>query len=136
MTWPTPSSPSYTPSPKASGLDPSQRAEETGLTLKAAGEEGEGPRRHLSHRPKPRALRRCKTRNRPGSTMDCASGGRTGRALIHALLRGKGLARNVTVPVSAGLLADTDSYFDALTTYREGDPEPIILAAANASLRA
>jgi Fic family protein len=62
--------------------------------------------------------------------------GRTGRALIHALLRGKGLTRNVTVPVSAGLLADTDTYFDALTTYREGDPEPIILAAANASFRA
>jgi len=62
--------------------------------------------------------------------------GRTGRALIHALLRGKGLARNVTVPVSAGLLADTDSYFDALTTYRDGDPEPIILAAANASFKA
>jgi len=62
--------------------------------------------------------------------------GRTGRALIHALLRGKGLTRNVTVPVSAGLLADTDSYFDALTTYRDGDPEPIILAAANASFKA
>jgi len=62
--------------------------------------------------------------------------GRTGRALIHALLRGKGLTRKVTVPVSAGLLADTDSYFDALTTYRDGDPEPIILAAANASFKA
>ena len=37
---------------------------------------------------------------------------------------------------SAGLLADTDSYFDALTTYRDGDPEPIILAAANASFKA
>jgi Fic family protein len=62
--------------------------------------------------------------------------GRTGRALIHALLRGNGLTRNVTVPVSAGLLADTDAYFDALTTYRDGDPEPIILAAANASFKA
>jgi len=62
--------------------------------------------------------------------------GRTGRALIHALLRGKGLTRNVTVPVSAGLLADTDAYFDALTTYRDGDPELIILAAANASFKA
>jgi Fic family protein len=62
--------------------------------------------------------------------------GRTGRALIHALLRGKGLTRNVTVPVSAGLLADTDNYFDALTTYRDGDPEPIIVAAANASFKA
>ena len=62
--------------------------------------------------------------------------GRTGRALIHALLRGKGLTRNVTVPVSAGLLADTDAYFDALITYQAGNPEPIILAAANASFTA
>ena len=62
--------------------------------------------------------------------------GRTGRALIHALLRRKGLTRNVTVPVSSGLLSDTDAYFEALTTYRQGDPEPIILATANASFRA
>jgi Fic family protein len=62
--------------------------------------------------------------------------GHTGRTLIHALLRGKGLIRNVTVPVSAGLLADTDAYFAALTTYRDGDPEPIILATANASFNA
>ena len=37
--------------------------------------------------------------------------GRTGRALIHAMLRGHRLTRNVTVPVSAGLLTDTRSYF-------------------------
>jgi hypothetical protein len=43
---------------------------------------------------------------------------------------------NVTVPVSAGLLADTDTYFDALTTYRDGKPEPTILATANASFKA
>lgn len=33
--------------------------------------------------------------------------GRTGRALVHALLRGHGLTRHVTVPVSAGLLSRT-----------------------------
>jgi Fic family protein len=33
--------------------------------------------------------------------------GRTGRSLIHALLRAKRLTRTVIVPVSAGLLADT-----------------------------
>ena len=32
--------------------------------------------------------------------------GRTGRALVQAMLRNKGLTRQVTVPVSAGLLAD------------------------------
>ena len=60
----------------------------------------------------------------------------SGRALIHALLRGTGLTRNVTVPVSSGLLADTGAYFDTLTTYRDGDPEPIILATVTASFNA
>ena len=52
--------------------------------------------------------------------------GRTGRALVHAQLRNKRLIRNVTVPISAGLLADTDGYFRALTDYRLGAPEAII----------
>jgi len=58
--------------------------------------------------------------------------GRTGRALIHSLIRGKGLTRNVTVPVSAGLLVDVDSYFAALTAYRSGDPEAIITRLVDA----
>ncbi|NNH72000.1 Fic family protein [Nocardia uniformis] len=52
--------------------------------------------------------------------------GRTGRALVHAMLSGKGLTRHVTVPISAGLLVRTKSYFEALTAYRSGDPEPIV----------
>ncbi len=59
--------------------------------------------------------------------------GRTGRALIHAMLRGHGLTRNVTVPVSAGLLTDTSGYFDALTAYRAGEPAAIIEKLADAS---
>ncbi len=59
--------------------------------------------------------------------------GRTGRAIVHCLLRGKRLTRQVTVPVSAGLLTDTDRYFDALTTYRAGDAEPIVERFAEAS---
>jgi len=62
--------------------------------------------------------------------------GRTGRALIHAILRARGLTRQVTVPVSAGLLTDTDGYFATLTAYRDGDPLPIIGALAAASERA
>ena len=62
--------------------------------------------------------------------------GRTGRALVHAQLRNKGLTRNVTVPVSAGLLTNTDTYFDALTAYRDGDPVPIIERVAEASFAA
>lgn len=60
--------------------------------------------------------------------------GRTGRALLHAMLRGKGLARHISVPVSSGLLRDTQGYFDALTRYRAGDPEPIVSCVARAAL--
>lgn len=62
--------------------------------------------------------------------------GRVGRALIHALLHGKGLTRNVTVPVSAGLLTNTAAYFDTLTSYREGDPAPIVQRLSDATFSA
>ena len=62
--------------------------------------------------------------------------GRTGRALVHSMLRSKGLTRTVTVPISAGLLVDTDSYFEALTAYRSGSPEPIVERFADAAFAA
>ena len=62
--------------------------------------------------------------------------GRVGRALVHALLKAGGLARTVTVPVSAGLLGDMDTYFAALTAYRAGDPEPIVKVMAEATFPA
>jgi Fic family protein len=62
--------------------------------------------------------------------------GRVGRAVIHAMLRAKRLTRSVTVPVSAGFLADIDNYFQALTDYREGDPGVIIQLMTAASYRA
>jgi Fic family protein len=52
--------------------------------------------------------------------------GRTGRALVHAMLKGKGLLRSTTAPVSAGLLRTTDTYFAALDAYRQGDARPIV----------
>ena len=52
--------------------------------------------------------------------------GRVGRALVQALLRHEGITRNVTVPISAGLLVDLDDYFSSLGHYRQGDPEPIV----------
>jgi hypothetical protein len=60
--------------------------------------------------------------------------GRSGRALVHALLRGKGLTRYVTVPVSAGLLVDVGSYFQALEEYRRGDLDPITHPVVNAAV--
>lgn len=62
--------------------------------------------------------------------------GRTGRALVHAHLRAKGLIRNVTVPVSAGLLTDVDGYFAALTRYRDGEPTAIVESFASAAFQA
>ena len=62
--------------------------------------------------------------------------GRTGRALVQAMMRQKGLTANVTVPVSAGLLHDVDTYYSALTSYRSGDMRPIVSAFATASFGA
>ncbi|ALE93765.1 cell filamentation protein Fic [Arthrobacter alpinus] len=62
--------------------------------------------------------------------------GRTGRALLQGMLRHGGLTRNVTVPVSAGLLHDTEAYFRALTEYRAGRAEAIVTAVAEASFAA
>ncbi|MGW6265872.1 Fic family protein [Cellulosimicrobium funkei] len=59
--------------------------------------------------------------------------GRTGRALVHAMLRSKGLTRNTIAPVSAGLLIDTEAYFDALTAFRAGDAWPIVEQLSRAS---
>ncbi|MEB3061171.1 Fic family protein [[Mycobacterium] zoologicum] len=61
--------------------------------------------------------------------------GRTGRALVQAMLRNKGMTRQVTVPLSAGLLADTAAYFAALTSYRDGDAGPIVEQFSKASVR-
>lgn len=62
--------------------------------------------------------------------------GRVGRTLVHAMLRHADVTRRLTVPVSAGLLADTTAYFQALTAYRAGDIEPIVRQFIGASFRA
>lgn len=59
--------------------------------------------------------------------------GRTGRALAQAMIRNLGLVRHTTVPLSAGLLTDTKTYFDALTAYRAGDAGPIVRRFADAA---
>ena len=60
----------------------------------------------------------------------------TGRALIQAMLRTKRLSRQMTVPVSAGLLTDLDADLDALGAYRQGDPLPIVEQLSAASILA
>ena len=62
--------------------------------------------------------------------------GRVGRALVHAHLRNAQLTRNVTVPVSAGLLTNINAYFAALDAYRGGDIVPIVKMFADATFAA
>lgn len=62
--------------------------------------------------------------------------GRTGRALVQAILRRGGLLRHLTIPVSSGILSDVDAYFDALTAFRDGELTPIVDVFADASLAA
>lgn len=49
--------------------------------------------------------------------------GRTGRALVRSMLRGKGLTRAVTVPISGGLLISPEANFDAFAV-RAGRRSP------------
>jgi Fic family protein len=59
--------------------------------------------------------------------------GRTGRALIHAMLKNAGILVHTTAPISAGLLTDTKGYFAALASYRAGDARPIVERFADAA---
>lgn len=60
--------------------------------------------------------------------------GRTGRALVHSMLAHGGLAERMTVPVSSGLLVNTETYFAALDAYRAGHLEPIVERFVDATL--
>lgn len=60
--------------------------------------------------------------------------GRTGRALIHAILRNKGLTQHIVPPVSAGLLRHTSQYFDTLTAFRAGNAAPLLRMFADVCL--
>jgi Fic family protein len=62
--------------------------------------------------------------------------GRTGRALIHVVLRRRGLARRTVVPVSTVLLADVDGYFAGLEDYRGGRLDAWVTRFAAASSQA
>jgi Fic family protein len=62
--------------------------------------------------------------------------GRTGRTLMHAILRDRGLTTESTVPISAGILSNTEDYFSALTHYRFGETSPIIFMTARSTVHA
>lgn len=62
--------------------------------------------------------------------------GRTGRALIHVLLRRRGLAPSYVPPISVVLAANKDRYIDGLIQYRDGDLEEWIERFAVAAAQA
>ena len=62
--------------------------------------------------------------------------GRTGRALIHVLLRRRGLAPSYVPPISVVLAADKGRYIRGLTQFREGDVEGWLECFASASAQA
>lgn len=62
--------------------------------------------------------------------------GRTGRALVQTLLRKFEITKTTSVPLSAGILADTKGYFQALDAYRDGEVTPIIEVFISATLSA
>lgn len=62
--------------------------------------------------------------------------GRTGRALVHVLLRQRALTEHTSLPISASLLVNVEAYFKALDAYRAGEIVPIVKLFADAALDA
>lgn len=59
--------------------------------------------------------------------------GRIGRALVGAIVRRRDISAHTVVPLASGILAKRDGYFEALTSYRVGNPEPIVRLFAEAA---
>ncbi|MEG9225984.1 Fic family protein [Aeromicrobium sp. Sec7.5] len=52
--------------------------------------------------------------------------GRTGRALVNAILRRRGTTTNCVVPLASAIVAQRDRYFADLSAYRDGHVEPLL----------
>lgn len=52
--------------------------------------------------------------------------GRTGRTLLHKVLRSEGVLTHTVLPVSAGLLHNVDAYMASLDAYHQGDPLAVV----------
>ncbi len=52
--------------------------------------------------------------------------GRTGRTILHKILRCEGVLTSATLPVSAGLLHNIDAYMASITAYQQGDPYAVV----------
>ncbi len=52
--------------------------------------------------------------------------GRTGRVLLHKILRDEGVLSQTALPLSAGLLHDIDAYIASISSYQQGNPEDVV----------
>lgn len=52
--------------------------------------------------------------------------GRTGRVLLHKILRDEGVLSQTALPLSAGLLHDVDAYMASISSYQQGDPQAVV----------
>jgi Fic family protein len=59
--------------------------------------------------------------------------GRTGRALIHSVLRRADALLHILVPISTVFAAEVDSYIAGLTSYRAGDSDAWVLGFCRAT---
>lgn len=60
--------------------------------------------------------------------------GRIGRALAAAVIRERGVAQHVVIPIASALVARREYYFATLDEYRAGDAGPIVHAFARSAL--
>ncbi|TVR28478.1 MAG: Fic family protein [Nitriliruptor sp.] len=65
-----------------------------------------------------------------------AGNGRTGRTLVHVVLRRRGLAEVFVPPISVVFARDRDRYIAGLTAYRDGEVDSWIEASATATVQA
>ena len=59
--------------------------------------------------------------------------GRIGRALINAVLRRRGITEHVVLPLATALVAQRQTYFDVLDSYRRGDVSSLLSAFAHSA---
>lgn len=52
--------------------------------------------------------------------------GRTGRVLLHKILRDEGVLSQTALPLSAGLLHDVGAYMASISSYQQGDPQAVV----------
>ena len=58
--------------------------------------------------------------------------GRTGRTMLHEILKRDGVLKYATLPVSTGLLHNIEAYMAFIKSYQAGDPVPVVVQLVEA----